>query len=93
MVRHMRYCTNMEKGTPNMAETALNCKKEVGTTVVPVDCGIWQVTVRKADRVRRSAFTCERGINRLRGYLLLVPALLRSLARAVQQSTMSRSMF
>lgn len=30
MVRHMRYCTNMEKGDPNMADIALNCKKEVG---------------------------------------------------------------
>lgn len=29
MVNHMRYCTNMEKGAPYMAETALNCKKEV----------------------------------------------------------------
>lgn len=29
MVRHMRYCTNMEKGDPYMADIALNCKKEV----------------------------------------------------------------
>lgn len=29
MVRHMRYCTNMEKGDPNMADIAMNCKKEV----------------------------------------------------------------
>lgn len=29
MVRHMRFCTNMEKGDPNMSEIALNCKKEV----------------------------------------------------------------
>lgn len=29
MVRHMRYCTNMEKGDPNMADIANNCKKEV----------------------------------------------------------------
>ena len=32
MVRHMRYCTNMDKGEPNMADIALNCKKEVGAT-------------------------------------------------------------
>lgn len=29
MVRHMRYCTNMEKGEPNMGDIALNCKKEM----------------------------------------------------------------
>lgn len=29
MVKHMRYCTNMEKGDPNMADIANNCKKEV----------------------------------------------------------------
>eukprot|EP00903_Cladosiphon_okamuranus_P013551 g12622.t2 len=29
MVRHMRYCTNMEKGDPNMADIAMNCKKEM----------------------------------------------------------------
>eukprot|EP00904_Undaria_pinnatifida_P007382 jgi/Undpi1/3774/HiC_scaffold_16.g07143.m1 len=29
MVRHMRYCTNMEKGDPNMSDIALNCKKEM----------------------------------------------------------------
>lgn len=32
MVRHMRYCTNMEKGDPNMADIATNCKKEVRCT-------------------------------------------------------------
>ncbi|CBN76956.1 photosystem II 11 kDa protein [Ectocarpus siliculosus] len=29
MVRHMRYCTNMEKGDPYMADIANNCKKEM----------------------------------------------------------------
>ncbi|CAM9293407.1 unnamed protein product [Hapterophycus canaliculatus] len=29
MVKHMRYCTNMEKGDPNMADIANNCKKEM----------------------------------------------------------------
>ena len=35
MVRHMRYCTNLEKGDPNMSETALNCKKEVRLPRLP----------------------------------------------------------
>lgn len=35
MVKHMRYCTNMEKGDPNMSETALNCKKEVRLPRLP----------------------------------------------------------